>query len=347
MTKIERQISSLLLLIAGILVLCVILLPYAHAETRVPSAPTGAGAIFRNKPWNEVNKTWLLRPNSPNTTLTITVRNRNTTNAHSLNIFLLTTADETLCLPATDGCASSTLGWETISGVSSYDNGLGTNTCLTTPPSVSAATQSQICQWTFRNVKQIAITVTSAATAAGSPDTADMFYAFTPVNIVQFPLKWIAVVGRQSSNTAFGGQPVVVGGLLRSGNVSFPFMADTAGQKFAVPVQAATLLNGAPTISVANTAATVTLTGVLNKRICIRSISVKATGAAATSTLVVQDNAVTFLDFGTLTIPLAGAAINFFGSPLFCGTTGNNVQVAVGAGGAAAVTTTSVVADQD
>lgn len=110
--------------------------------------------------------------------------------------------------------------------------------------------------------------------------------------------------------------------------------------------QGATLLNATPTVSAANTAAAVTLTGAAGFRVCVRFIAVKATGAAATSSLTIQDGATTVLDFGSITATLAGPSINFPGPLIMCGSTGNSVVVNIGAGGAGAITTTSVIADR-
>lgn len=111
------------------------------------------------------------------------------------------------------------------------------------------------------------------------------------------------------------------------------------------PQQGPTLLNASVT-SAANTQASVTLTGAAGSRVTIRGIYIKATGAVATSTVIVQDGATTVLDLGTVSIPLAGATVQFTGNPLVTGTTGNNMTVTVGAGGALSITTTSVIADR-
>jgi hypothetical protein len=112
-----------------------------------------------------------------------------------------------------------------------------------------------------------------------------------------------------------------------------------------VPQQGATLLNILQAVA-ANTANVITLAGAAGQRITIRGIYVKATGAAATSTIIVQDGVTTVLDLGTVTIPLAGATIQFAGNPLMTGSAGNNVVITVGAGGALSVTTVSIIADR-
>lgn len=128
----------------------------------------------------------------------------------------------------------------------------------------------------------------------------------------------------------------VSGSAQTTGSMSPTFVAE----------KAVTLLNAAPTVSAANTAATVTLTGAAGARVCVRGVYIQATGAAATFTLTVQDGATVILNLGTQTATNVGPALAFTGTPLFCGTAGNNVIVNVGAGGAAAVTTTSVIADR-
>lgn len=124
-------------------------------------------------------------------------------------------------------------------------------------------------------------------------------------------------------------------------------LAQTSGSAYPTFVhpQGVALLNAAPTTSAANTAATVTLTGITQRRICVRGVYVKATGAAATFTLTLQDGATIVLDLGTQAAALNGPALAFTGTPLMCGTNGQNVQINIGAGGAGAITTTSVIAD--
>lgn len=139
------------------------------------------------------------------------------------------------------------------------------------------------------------------------------------------------------------------GGLLALLALSvLPVRAQTTGSLSPtfVAEKGVALLNAAPTVSAANTAATVTLTGAAGARVCVRGVYIQATGAAATFTLTVQDGATVILNLGTQTATNAGPALAFTGTPLFCGTAGNNVVVNVGAGGASAVTTTSVIADR-
>jgi hypothetical protein len=109
--------------------------------------------------------------------------------------------------------------------------------------------------------------------------------------------------------------------------------------------QGVTLLNASVTPA-ANTAATITLTGAAGQRVTIRGIYIKSVGAVSTSTVIVQDGATTVLDFGTVSVPLAGATVPFTGNPLVTGTTGNSMTVTVGAGGALSILTVSVVADR-
>lgn len=111
------------------------------------------------------------------------------------------------------------------------------------------------------------------------------------------------------------------------------------------PQQGVTLLNiSVP--SAANTTSTITLAGAAGQRVTVRGIYIKATGAIAASTVTVSDGGTVILDLGTLSVPLAGATIQFAGNPLMTGSTGNNVVVTVGAGGALSITTTSVIADR-
>jgi len=124
--------------------------------------------------------------------------------------------------------------------------------------------------------------------------------------------------------------------------------AQTSGSASPITVGTGmTNLNAAATVSAANTAATRTLTGgVTGQRVCLRSLFIQATGAAATFTLTITDGAVVVLDLGTQAATLNGPALQFIGAPLLCATGTNNLIVNIGAGGAAAVTTTTTVADR-
>lgn len=124
--------------------------------------------------------------------------------------------------------------------------------------------------------------------------------------------------------------------------------AQTSGSASPITVGTGmTNLNAAATMSAANTAATRTLTGgVTGQRVCLRSLFIQATGAAATFTLTITDGAVVVLDLGTQTATLTGPALQFIGAPLLCATGTNNLVINIGAGGAGAVTTTTTVADR-
>ena len=111
---------------------------------------------------------------------------------------------------------------------------------------------------------------------------------------------------------------------------------DTLGI-LAVLQQSPTNLNAAPTVSGANSPATVTLAGASGQRVTIRGIYIKATGAAATVSVTVQDGATVVLDLGTISVALGGATVSFGGALLLTGSLGNSMVVNIGAGGALAV----------
>ncbi len=144
-----------------------------------------------------------------------------------------------------------------------------------------------------------------------------------------------ALTHRAFSQTVSSGGNIIIGAPLPAGSNTIGAIG-----------QGLTILNAAPTVSAANTAATVTLTGVAGQRACIRTVAVKATGAAATFTLTFNDGATTVLDLGTLSAGLGVAAIFFQGTPLMCGSMGNTVTINIGAGGAGAITNTTVIADR-
>lgn len=121
--------------------------------------------------------------------------------------------------------------------------------------------------------------------------------------------------------------------------------SSAGGYSVASLIQSGVLLNATQT-SAATTAQTITLTGTAGSRVCLRNIALFSSNATQNLTLVVQDATVTTLNFGTVsTSATAGNPITFFGQPLFCGQTGDSVQVVVGAA-AAGTTTLSVVGDR-
>lgn len=121
--------------------------------------------------------------------------------------------------------------------------------------------------------------------------------------------------------------------------------SSAGGYSVAALIQSGVLLNATQT-SAATTAQTITLTGTAGSRVCIRRITLFSSNATQNLTLVVQDATVTTLNFGTVsTSATAGNPLDFAGQPLFCGQTGDSVQVVVGAA-AAGTTTLSVVGDR-
>lgn len=121
--------------------------------------------------------------------------------------------------------------------------------------------------------------------------------------------------------------------------------SSSGGYNVSALIQAGVLLNATQT-SAATTAQTITLTGTGGSRVCLRNIAVFSSNAAQNVTLVVQDAAVTTFNLGTVTTTaVAGNPLTFSGQPLFCGQTGNSIQVVVGAAGAG-TTTLSVVGDR-
>ena len=121
--------------------------------------------------------------------------------------------------------------------------------------------------------------------------------------------------------------------------------SSAGGYNVAALIQSGIIQNVTQT-SAATTAQTITLTGTAGSRVCIRRITLFSSNATQNLTLVVQDATVTTLNFGTVsTSATAGNPLDFAGQPLFCGQTGDSVQVVVGAA-AAGTTTLSVVADR-
>jgi hypothetical protein len=126
-----------------------------------------------------------------------------------------------------------------------------------------------------------------------------------------------------------------------SGTANWLARATTGGFPNSVP----TLLTAAPTVSAANTAATITLTGVAGHRICVTKIVVFATAATGSVTLDIKDGATIVVDYGTIQLQTLNLAWEDSEVPIMCGSTGNNVLIEVGAGSGGLVTHTSVVAD--
>ena len=143
-----------------------------------------------------------------------------------------------------------------------------------------------------------------------------------------------------ASTTGTGGTFLFYNPLTQPGGV---LQSSAGGYNVSALIQGGVILNAAPTTSAANTAATITLTGASGSRVCIREVVIFSS-AAGTPTLVLQDATVTLVNYGTLAT--GTAPTRFSGSPLFCGQTGDSVQVVVGAAGAGVTTTTSVIADR-
>jgi len=168
------------------------------------------------------------------------------------------------------------------------------------------------------------------------------------------------ITARASGTVGAYFNPTVAGGGLIIGSTGNALAIDTAGRItanqglaatgplpwFQAPVQGPTLLGGTAVVSAANTAATFPLAGAAGTRVCLRTMAVKATGAAATFTLTVTDSVAVVLDLGTQTATLNGPALLFTGAPLVCGATGATLTINIGAGGAGAITTTSAIADR-
>jgi hypothetical protein len=123
--------------------------------------------------------------------------------------------------------------------------------------------------------------------------------------------------------------------------------SSAGGYVVSAPIQSGIILNRAATVSAANAAAVHTLTNTAGSRICIRRIEIFNTGAAGNFTVTVTDGAIVVLNLGTL-IFAAPPQPSLFreGSPLLCSTTGQNLIVNIGAGGAGAISTTTVIADR-
>lgn len=145
-----------------------------------------------------------------------------------------------------------------------------------------------------------------------------------------------------ASLTGTGGTFLFYNPLTQPGGV---LQSSAGGYNVSALIQGGIILNATQT-SAATTAQTITLTGASGSRVCIRKIVVFSSNATQNVTLVVQDATVTTLNFGTVsTTATAGNPLSFDGQPLFCGQTGDSVQVVVGAA-AAGTTTLSVVADR-
>jgi hypothetical protein len=97
-------------------------------------------------------------------------------------------------------------------------------------------------------------------------------------------------------------------------------------------------LNAAATVSGATSAATRTLTAPTASRIRLRSIIIYAS-TSATATLTVTVNSVVVLDYGTLSLTVAGTVISDINLTALGG---QNIIINIGAGSAGTTTTTSV-----
>lgn len=112
--------------------------------------------ITKNRQWNQFNQTYIFRPKVPQISLYIFVANRNPTNSHTLTLKVYQTPDSTL-----NNFSSSSGFW-----VEDAINGDCNN--------VSANTMTA-CYVNTMFAGQITIQITNAASAAGSPDTGDIY----------------------------------------------------------------------------------------------------------------------------------------------------------------------------
>lgn len=171
----------------------------------------------------------------------------------------------------------------------------------------------------------IGVFVNGSSPGGGSPQTADIV-------ILQTPNPSAVSSNPNSANPSLINSPVPASqGTAAPTSAAWPF----------VPVRGAISLTQQQT-SAANTAQTLTLTGNTGQQVCAQTVIVFAS-AAATTAMNANDGGSTVLNFGSPSLGTTPTIFNL-GSPGFCGSVGNNISFAIGAGGVGITTTISVVA---
>lgn len=202
------QIIGLLILFA---LFCILLVKYSAAADQYQNVYTPFVA-FRNIPWGNgaiaVNNTFWFNSLAPEMGTCIVVYNNNPTNSHTYTLAVASASD-----PATGGFTGFAKNWTAVSPVVS----------TTFPVTVTALGNNAIFYAT-RSSAFIAMTFSATATAAGSPDTANIIavQSANSTSCANSLAQANQVQGLLQDGTAFSNgsnNPIMVAGGQENGNV--------------------------------------------------------------------------------------------------------------------------------
>lgn len=188
-----RYLAATFLLLS----LAILFSPPARSQTDITLNPTGSYVdVQRGIAWGApFNRTYVLTPQTPQTSLCLYVVNNNPTNSHSFSLSMFQTADPR---------------------VPDYSNNQGRYAPVTvvgSPSPIAANSMGSAFGQTSAAAK-VAFVLSGSSTAGGSPDTADIFVVQTTSGFCgaaagATPVQGPALVGA----TTGLGNPVLIGGL--------------------------------------------------------------------------------------------------------------------------------------
>lgn len=162
------------LFFALLLLALLILLIHETANAQdifVPSCSTNYSCqLAQNQPWASGNQTWIFAPIAPNVSIYIYLHNRNTTSPHTsqtINVFQTGSTTVSSLSSGADQWAQDSLTQNSIAGASC--NNVNANA-----PTVPGASGTGTCYLLTMAAAQVAVKITGAAGANGSPDTFDL-----------------------------------------------------------------------------------------------------------------------------------------------------------------------------
>lgn len=147
----------------------------------------------RGVPWSAINRTYVLVPQNPNTSICFYVVNNNPTSSHTFTLNVFQSPDPR---------------------VADYSNNKGRYSAVTavgTPSPVAASAVSSVFVQTTA-AAAVAFSVSGAITQAGSPDTADLFLVQTSSGTCGAVNGALEVQGTVLPGANVSGNPVLIGG---------------------------------------------------------------------------------------------------------------------------------------
>ncbi|HLZ52077.1 MAG TPA: hypothetical protein VKP61_15125 [Candidatus Acidoferrum sp.] len=200
---------------AGLFSTLVVFLFPATTAAQTPDLILNPGSSYvdaaRSVPWgSSFNRNYVLVPQSPNASVCIYVVNNNPTNAHSFTLAVSQAADPR---------------------VADYSNNVGRYQTVPIVGTISPVSASSMASAFVQSTAaaHIAIRFSGSSTAAGSPDTADVFLVQTVAGSCGSASSALAVQGTTTVGAAVIGNPVLIGGQDQLGNAVMANFGNTTG----------------------------------------------------------------------------------------------------------------------